>query len=174
MWCDADVAELDGGFQFDAIAHFAPFRFEASVAGWFTVRALGESFASIRFDGTISGPAPWTIDGRATVELPIVPDIHVRVGPLTWGGVHQHVPAPVDPLETIATALRSDSAWRSRLPAGADRLVTLASTADTAGVHPLGVLEAHQGAIPLEFTLERVGAAPVTPVADGCTSRRSA
>ena len=160
LWCDADVAELDGRFQFDALAFLSPFRFKANVSAWVTARVAGESFASIRLEGSISGPGRWRLEGRATVEIPVLPDIHVRVE-WSWGNGEPPTTAAANPLTIAAELLSDDGAWRARLPDGANRLVTMRRDADPAGVHPFGVLEAHQGAIPLEVHLDRVGSAEV-------------
>jgi hypothetical protein len=163
-WGDAGPVSVHGFVQLDAIVRWAPhFAFEADLGAGFDMRFEGHTFAAIELHLHLGGPAPWTADGTATLELPILPDIDVHVGPLKWGDDRNPPPAIAHPLELVQKALAEPSAWRAELPQGADGLVTVRSDPDDPPllVHPLGLFEGRQRAVPLEVTVVRVGPSPV-------------
>jgi hypothetical protein len=100
--------------------------------------------------------------GTATLELPVLPDVDVEVGPITWGDSDNPPPPVVHPLDLVHDELAKPDAWRAELPQGADGLVTLV---DRPGdppllVHPLGLFEGRERVVPLEQEITRVGASP--------------
>jgi hypothetical protein len=161
---DAGPVSFHGFVQLDAIVRWAPsFSFEADLAAGFDMRFEGASFAGVRLSLHLTGPAPWSVHGTATLELPILPDVDVEVGPVTWGERHNPPPPLVHPRALVRAALADPSAWKAELPSDADRVVTVRD--DPAGstllVHPLGRFEGRQRVVPLETTISRVGPSPV-------------
>lgn len=161
---DAGPVGLHGFVQLDAIVRWAPsFAFEADLSAGFDMRFAGESFAGVQLRMHLQGPAPWMAHGTATLEIPILPDVDVEVGPITWGDGRNPPPPAAHPLGLVREALSVPEAWRPELPRDADALVTLRS--DPADppllVHPLGMFEGRQRAVPLETTIARIGPSPV-------------
>ncbi len=161
---DLDVVSVHGFVQLDAIVRWAPaFSFEVDLTAGLDVRFEGELFAGVSLSLHLSGPAPWTAHGTATLELPIVPDIDIEVGPFTWGDATNPPPPIAHPRDLVRDALAAPAAWQAVLPAGARQVVTLR---DDPGdppllIHPLGELEGRQRVVPLETTISRVGPSTV-------------
>ena len=161
---DAGPVGIHGFVQLDAIVRWAPaFAFEADLGAGFEMRFAGETFAGVELQLHLAGPAPWVAHGTATLELPILPDIDVEVGPLQWGDTHNPPPPLAHPLDLVHDALSRADAWRPELPQGADALVTVRSDPSDPPllVHPLGLFEGRQRAVPLETMLARVGPSPI-------------
>jgi hypothetical protein len=162
----ADVAGVgaEGHLAFDALVRWAPtFRFEIDLDIGVSLYALGESFAGVDLRLHLEGPGLWVAHGTATVSL-LFFDVSLEVAPPPWGSGDS---APVDrvsPQKIVHDALAKPAAWAARLPPDADTLVRLAALPGdgAAVVHPFGVLEARQQAVPLEMTLDRIGRCPVT------------
>lgn len=58
-----------GFFTFDALIQFTPFYFSVGFSAGFHIEWGPISLASVRVDGTLSGPGPLVIDGRFTIEI---------------------------------------------------------------------------------------------------------
>ena len=160
---DAGPVGVHGFIQLDAIVRWAPsFSFEADLGAGFDMRFMGESFAGVELHLHLQGPAPWMAHGTATLELPILPDVDVEVGPITWGDADNPPPPVVHPLDLVRDELAKAAAWRAELPQGADGLVTLVSRPEDPAllVHPLGLFEGRERSVPLEKEITRVGASP--------------
>jgi hypothetical protein len=167
MSADLDVASIDGVFAFDAIVVYSPhFRFLIDLGIAITVRALGETIGGVQVQLHLEGPAAWRAEGHATVEI-FGFDVSVDVGPFTWGDANNPPPAPAEPRQLVFDALNQNpGAWQAFAPPDADRVVSLAAAepSDTeVTVHPLGLFEVRQRAVPLETVLARVGPSPVPP-----------
>lgn len=155
--------DVHGWLQLDAIVRWAPsFSFEVDLDAGFEMRWEGVSFAGIRLTLHLSGPAPWIAEGTATIDIAFLPDVHVHVGPLTWGPSSGPPPPLAHPLDLVRDALSEPAAWRARLPGGTLPVSVLSTPSDPPTlVHPIGEFEVRQRAVPLEITLARVGASPV-------------
>ena len=129
-----------------------------------TVRAMGVTLCGVSVQLHLEGPAPWRAEGHAEVEI-LWWDIPVDVGPFTWGDDDNPPPLPADPRQLVRDALhRNPGAWQALTPPDADRVVRLvpAPPSDTdVTVHPMGLFDVRQHAVPLETTITRVGANPV-------------
>jgi hypothetical protein len=161
---DLDVVSVHGFVQLDAILRWAPaFSFEVDLSAGFDIRFEGELFAGVQVSLHLSGPAPWTAHGTATLELPIVPDIDVEVGPITWGDSTNPPPPIAHPRDLVRDALVEPAAWQAVLPAEARQVVTLRDSPQDPPllIHPSGELEGRQRAVPLETTISRVGPSTV-------------
>ena len=161
---DLDVVSVHGFVQLDAIVRWAPaFSFEVDLSAGFDIRFEGELFAGVQVSLHLSGPAPWTAHGTATLELPIVPDIDVEVGPISWGDATNPPPPIVHPRDLVRDALAEPAAWQAVLTAQGRQVVTLRDDPQDPPllIHPLGELEGRQRVVPLETTISRVGPATV-------------
>jgi hypothetical protein len=165
MSADLEVVALDGHFAFDALVIYAPhFRFLIELGIGISVRALGETIGGVSVQLHLEGPAPWRAEGHAEVEI-FGFDLPVDIGPFTWGDSHNPPPAPADPRQLVFEALnRNPGAWQAIVPPEADRVVRLKSVEPSdvdVTVHPMGLFEVRQRAVPLETVLVRVGPSPV-------------
>jgi hypothetical protein len=110
----------------------------------------------------LQGPGPWLAHGTASISL-LFFDIDLEVGPISWGSGDSPPPDPVSPQQLVRDKLSEPGAWEAQLPPDADGLLRLAPAPDgQLVVHPLGVLESRQKAVPLETVLDRIGPHPVT------------
>jgi hypothetical protein len=162
----ADVAGVgaEGHLAFDALVRWAPaFRFEIDLDIGVSLFAAGQTFAGVDLRLHLEGPGRWLAHGTASVSL-LFFDVSFEVGPIPWGSGDESPADPVSPQQLVHDKLSLPAAWAARLPPDSDTLVRLAALPDggAAVVHPLGVLEARQQAVPLELTLDRIGRNPVT------------
>jgi hypothetical protein len=162
---DLGVADISGHFGFDAIVLFSPhFAFVADAQAAVAVHALGQTVAGVHVQLHLEGPSPWRAEGHAEVEV-LWTSVPVDVGPLTWGDATNPPPAPADPRQLVHAALhRNPGAWQALSPPDADRVVRLkpAPPSQTdATIHPMGLLDVRQHAVPLEKVITHVGPNPV-------------
>jgi hypothetical protein len=165
MGADLGVASISGHFTFDALVIFSPhFAFVIDLDIGLTVRVFGETLCGVHIALHVEGPAPWRAQGTAEVEI-LWWTVPIDVGPFTWGEDDNPPPAPADPRALVHAALhRNPGAWQALVPPDADRIVRLRSAApsDTdVTVHPMGLFDVRQHAVPLETVVTRVGANPV-------------
>ena len=60
---------FDGYLGFDALFQFAPFAFVVDLAAGIALRYHGRLLMGIHFEGRLSGPTPWHIQGKATIKI---------------------------------------------------------------------------------------------------------
>jgi hypothetical protein len=129
-----------------------------------TVRAFGVTLCGVDIQLHLEGPGPWRAEGSAEVEI-LWWDVEIDVGPFTWGEDDNPPPPPADPRELVWLALHHNpGSWQALTPPDADQVVRLrpAEPSDTeVTVHPLGLFEVRQHAVPLETVVVRVGPNPV-------------
>lgn len=163
MWADIGIADIEGGWGFDAICYLEPkFYFEVDLRAYLTVHVFGEDFAAIRIEGLLAGPGRWRIAGRGTVELPLVPDIHIHIDE-SWGTDRDTPVVTITLADKLTQEIGKVANWSAQLPRGGEGYVTLA---DIQGVtellaHPLGSLGFQQKLIPLEVRLNKVGGSKI-------------
>ncbi len=164
---DLYVASISGYFAFDALIVFAPkFLFMIDLGIGLTVRALGVTLCGINIQLHVEGPSPWRAEGSAEIEI-LFWTVAIDVGPFTWGEDDNPPPPPADPRQLVFAALhRNPGAWQALTPPNADQVTTLLpappSQTDVT-VHPLGLFDVRQHAVPLETVVVRVGPNPVPP-----------
>ena len=153
---------IDGHVGFDTLVQLDPFGFTISFTSGVALKWHGHSLASVQLDGTLTGPSPWHVRGKATFKI-------WRFGKSisfdkTLGREETLPPLPVvDPLPALVAALAEPSSWEASLPAREEMLVTLrdARSPGIVLVHPLGSVSVRQQVIPLNVPVTRVGNARV-------------
>jgi hypothetical protein len=154
-----DELSVNGHLGLDVLFRFSPFCFVVEFSASFSVRVFGTGLFSVRFRGSLEGPDPWHIQGHGSISV-LLWDINIRID-VTWGEDRdsgQLPPVPVLPI--LTTELRRPDNWRAVAPPESRTLVTLRTLpAEEAGrvLHPTGVLQIRQRAVPLDLTLDRVG-----------------
>lgn len=165
MGADLGVADISGHFGFDALIIFSPhFAFVIDLGIGLTVRVFGVTLLGVHIELHLEGPAPWKAQGSAEVELLFV-TVSIDVGPFTWGDEDNPPPTPADPRQLAHAALHHNpGAWQALMPPNSDRVVHLKPVPPSdveVTVHPMGLFDVRQHAIPLETEITRVGAHPV-------------
>ena len=165
MGADLGVADISGHFGFDALIIFAPhFAFVIDLGIGLTVRAMGVTLLGVHIELHLEGPAPWRAQGNAEVEI-LFATVSIDVGPFTWGDEDNPPPTPADPRQLAHAALHHNpGAWQALMPPDSDRVVHLKAAPPSeveVTVHPMGLFDVRQHAIPLETVVTRVGAHPV-------------
>ena len=60
---------VDGYLGVDALFHFAPFEFVVDIGAGVALRYHGRLLMGIYLEGTLSGPTPWQVRGKATFKV---------------------------------------------------------------------------------------------------------
>lgn len=162
---DLAVASVSGYLYFDALVVWSPrFLFMIDVGIGLTVRAFGVTLCGISVTLHLEGPAPWRAQGEAEVEI-LWWTVEIDVGPFTWGDEDNPPPAPADPRQLVYDALhRNPGSWQALTPPEADevaRMLPVAPSDTDVTVHPLGLFDVRQHAVPLETVVTHVAASPV-------------
>jgi hypothetical protein len=111
----------------------------------------------------LAGPGRWRIAGRGTVELPLVPDIHINIDE-SWGTDRDTPVVTITLADKLKDEIQKVANWSAQLPAGGEGYVTLADITGVADLlaHPLGTLGFQQKLIPLELRLNKVGGSRIS------------
>ncbi|MBF6193950.1 HEAT repeat domain-containing protein [Nocardia implantans] len=165
MSADVGVADISGHFAFDALVLFSPsFSFLIDANAGLTVHVFGTTLAGVSLTLHLSGPAPWRAAGSAEVEV-LWTSADIDVGPFTWGDNDNPPPTPAEPRKLVHAALhRNPGAWQALSPPDSDRVVRLKTAPPSeveVTVHPMGLFDVRQHAVPLETIVTRVSANPV-------------
>ena len=167
MELGADLGPIGahGFLDFDALVHFQPhFTFEVDLGAGVSIEFEGDTIAGITLHLHLEGPAPWRAHGTGTFTF--IFDKDFEVGPLQWGDATNPPPALVHPRDLVANAI-GDAGRVADGPAGEQRpsrsILRVDPNAAALLVHPLGLFEVRQHAVPLETVIARVGANPVPP-----------
>ncbi len=158
LWARSSGFTIEGGLSFDALLELSPFGFKISMGMYCSVSAGSFELLGVYVSGTLAGPRPWRVLGKATFKaFGASKDIRINT---KIGSARPEAKPSIDVAELVREALLEDGAWLEVLPDGTAGAVTI--TDDSGGaVHPAGGLEVRQRIAPLELTLERYGSADV-------------
>lgn len=153
-----DIANVKGHISFDALFQFSPFAFIIEISASFSVSAFGVGLFSVRVSMALSGPTPWRARGSGSISLFFF-DIEVDFD-FTWGDHRDTTLPPTAVMGRLQAELNKVENWSAALPPGANLLVTLRKVDATAelALHPVGVLRISQRMVPLNLTIDKVGA----------------
>ncbi|MEO8415173.1 MAG: DUF6603 domain-containing protein [Ginsengibacter sp.] len=150
-----------GDISFDALFQISPFHFEVDIHVFFGVSWHGYDLASIKLDGSFSGPSPWHITG--TMELSVwifSKTVHVNE---TWGDDDDTALEKVSVLPLLAQDIGSVANWE-RTNGSTATLVTLRKDlknepdAEMLMLHPNELLTVRQNTVPLGISIDKFGA----------------
>jgi hypothetical protein len=154
-----DSFSVQGHFAFDALLRFSPFYLIVEVSAGASLKAFGVGVFSIDLKFTLEGPTPWRARGRGSVSLLFI-EISANFD-RTFGESRDTTLPPILVVPLLEAEFAKAVNWHALPPAGANLLVSLRKLelpGDELVLHPLGTLEVSQNAVPLGFTLDRVGA----------------
>jgi Family of unknown function (DUF6603) len=165
----ADVFTASGAIQFDAMLEWNPFHFSVGLSGGISVSAFGVNLAGVTLEGRLSGPNPFALYGRFTIQLLFFP--------FTWedtyyfGDPQQQVTVPIaSAVQALAEELTNAHNLAPTAPS--DSYVALNGAAGI--VSPAGGVRWLERRCPLDTLLERFEGNPLaTPQRIALTVRRA-
>jgi hypothetical protein len=153
---------VHGWLGFDALCERNPLAFEFDLTAGVDLRAGTDVIASVHLDGTLSGPTPWHIAGKASLSL-LFFDVTVHFDK-TWGNTAAALPAP-NPVPALAAALADSSSWSAALPTSARAAITPVGSPTDAGeallLDPAATLRISQRVVPLDQPITRFAGTPL-------------
>lgn len=155
---EAGPAKVRGHVGFDALFEFDPFKFVIDFLAELTVSVYGATLG-VRVDGTLSGPTPWRVSGRVSVDLFLV-SVSANIN-VTLGAADDREPLPAARImPELLAALSRQKNWSAQLPPDGEPRVQFREMDDDALlVHPMSRLGVRQSVVPLEYDIERFSAA---------------
>ncbi|NJN26167.1 MAG: hypothetical protein HC819_09410 [Cyclobacteriaceae bacterium] len=152
------VLSVDGHIGFDALFQFSPFYFIISLSASFSVKVFGAGIFSVKVKMSLEGPTPWRAKGTGSISI-LFWDIEVDFDE-TWGDKKNTTLPPIQVMPLVKAEYEKLENWKALLPAGSNLLVSLRplEESDALVLHPVGTLNISQRAIPLDITLDKVGA----------------
>ncbi len=148
-------AKIHGYLGFDALIQFSPLYYKVEVASGFSVKFKGRSLANIEFAGSLKGPNPHKIKGKASFSI-LWWDVKVKVKK-TFGQEKREVVEKNDPWELLEPAVNRPESWEPIVPQWAQKGVVFRDASKVLGlVHPLGQLKFSQNAVPINYTIDWV------------------
>ena len=149
---------IDGYVTFDALFQFSPFYFIISISASLSVRVFGVGLFSVRMRGSLEGPTPWHVEGSGSISL-LFFDIDVDFSH-TWGEEIDTTLPPIDVMPLLKAEYEKLENWKAEVPAANSILVSLRKieTPNDLVLHPVGTLKISQRAVPLDISIDRVGA----------------
>jgi hypothetical protein len=158
LYASAAGFSVHGDIGFDVLIQFDPFFFVADFHAQLQLKRGSTNLFKVRLEGSLSGPRPLHIKGKATFEI-LWWDVSIRIDKTLVEGEKPPLPQPVDVLPLLKEALQNRGNWVGQLPAGRP-VATLRENPGAAKdvlLHPLGSLTVKQTVVPLNFDISKFG-----------------
>jgi hypothetical protein len=155
---------FDGTLGFDALFQLAPLSFIVDVGAALALRYHGHLLVGVSFDGSLAGPTPWHVQGKATIKVFLF-KVSVHFDRQFGQSQPPPLPAPIDALGLLIEALRDQRNWSATLARDEPPVVSIRETSRTATsfrVHPLALLTVRQRVLPLNRAITKIGSAQLT------------
>ncbi len=149
-----------GYLYFDALFQFNPFYFRIDIGAGLAVMWGSKELFGIHLKGSLEGPTPWRIQGKASFRVLFV-KVKVRIDK-TFGKRDNTVLPPIELRPLLLSELSNEKNWRAELPADSSLLVSLRqleqdTDAERLVAHPYGTLAVSQSKIPLNLRMDKFG-----------------
>jgi hypothetical protein len=161
LYVGTSEASIEGQISFDTLIDFPTFSFRVDIYACMTIKIADQTLAGISVTLSFSGPTPWNVNGKATIELLFL-SITVQFD-FTWGDMASAPQMEIDPLMPFLEALERQESWGSKLPSGSNMVEMMRSLeagdnqVDILYAHPAGTLEVRQNVLPLGVQLQKYG-----------------
>ena len=163
LFASAAGFSVHGDIGYDVLIQLSPFSFLAEFHAQLQLKRGSTNLFKVRLEGSLAGPRPLHIKGKATFEI-FWWDITFRIDKTLVSGEKPPLPEPIEVLPRLKEALRNPGNWESHLPQAQRPLVQLRADATAAAadvlLHPLGTLTVKQGVTPLNIEISRFGQGP--------------
>lgn len=152
------ACNIQGHIGYDALFQFSPFYFIVQVSASLSVKVFGIGLFSVSVRMSLEGPTPYRAKGTGTISI-LFFDFDVDFDE-TWGESRNTKLPPIEIMPKVTEEFNKLENWKAQLPTGSNILVALREIKDSSKLilHPLGTLQISQRYIPLELTLDKVGA----------------
>lgn len=148
-----------GYLGFDALLRFSPFYFIIEIRAGVQLEVFGFDMLSIRLKFSLEGPSPWKAKGTGSISI-LFWDLDVDFS-ITWGDEANTTLPPIEIMPKWVEEIKKPAQWQAILPPESHRLVTLRKLEEDAEklvLHPSGSFTVAQKLLPLDLTLDKVGA----------------
>lgn len=157
LYASAGPFNITGNLGFETLLVFSPFSFDVHLWAGVALRRGAHVLAGIHFDGHLSGPRSWRIDGEACLSLWFL-DLCVSVHHTFGGGAAVSLPRQ-NVWQLLQDALRQPASWSGELPSGSRSVAAAPVAGADAAVRidPGAALVMRQRVAPLDRTISRFG-----------------
>lgn len=146
-----------GHLGLDALIQFKPrFHVTFDLSAGVSIKHNGHTVFHASVSGTLSGPGPWHVRGKAAVHFC---GKHKISFDTTFGSsTRPPLATSQEPCGLLAASLQDRHCWSAHLADNEHSIVTLREIAvgDEVLVHPLGVISLRQNLLPLGILLDKV------------------
>jgi hypothetical protein len=158
LYFGVSAFNIDGHLAFDALFQFSPFYFIIQISASLSVKVFGIGLFSVSFRGALEGPTPWRIEGTGSISI-LFFSIDVDFSH-SWGEEADTTLPPIQVMPLLKAEYEKLENWRAQVPAANSILVSLRKiqTTEDLVLHPVGTLKISQRAVPLDLTIDKVGA----------------
>lgn len=147
-----------GYLGFDILIQFNPFYLNAAIAAQIALMKNGETVLGIYLGGSVSGPAPWHVQGKAEVEIC---GITLKANfDKTFGDPATSTLPDINVLPKLEEALQNKANWQASVPPNSNLLVSMRELDNAPGkvvAHPFGSLGVSQKVVPLDMAFNKFG-----------------
>lgn len=155
---------IEGDIGFDVLIHLIPFHLIADFKASVQLKRGSRSLFKLSVAGTLEGPKPLRISGKASFEI-FWCDFTIRFDKTLIEGEKPPLPPAIDALAELRRALSAPEAWSTQIAQNRQHGVTLRKIAasTTLVLDPLGNLVVKQQVVPLNTSrdLDTFGGAPI-------------
>jgi len=155
---------IEGDVGFDVLIHLLPFHLIADFKASVQLKRGSRSLFKLSVSGTLEGPRPLRISGKASFEI-FWCDFTIRFDKTLISGEKPPLPPAVDVFAELRSALTAPNAWSTQIAQNRQHGVSLRKIAPgtTLVLHPLGNLVVKQQTVPLNTSrdLDTFGGAPI-------------
>lgn len=161
FYAAASGFSIQGEIGYDVLIQLDPFVFLADFYAQLQLKRGSRNLFKVRFEGTLAGPRPLHIRGKATFEV-LWWDVSIRVDKTLVEGEPPPRAEPIEVMPRLLAAFESQANWVGQLPVGQRPMVTLRgkpeATTDVL-LHPIGTLTVKQNVVPLDLDIAKFGSA---------------
>jgi hypothetical protein len=151
---------IDGWLGLDALIQWLPrFRFSVEISAGLSLSYDGSPVLEVSIDVLLEGPGPWHVKGYASLSL-LFFTLSLPID-ASWGEDAGPTAQTAQPLQLVHDALSAPGAWSAAAPPGSSGVVLRGVSGVAVPAHPLAVITARQGVVPLGMQITHVGNQPL-------------